>query len=348
MNGVIVIDKPSGWTSHDVVNRMRRILQQRSVGHLGTLDPLATGVLPLVTGSLTRLAQFYLASEKRYEGVIRFGFATNTYDADGEPLGEASPATPNWDHLQRLAAEFLGLIDQVPPPFSAKKIHGVPAYKLARKEKEVILQSVQVEIKEFAITAVEADRAQFRARVSSGTYMRSIAHEMGRRLGCGAHLESLRRTSVAEFDITQAHTLEEIEQKQLLEVQVKTPHSDRSSAFPQEQGSEGEELAVREVNGKVAVANKACENTLAALFVHPRQLLPRFPAVTADEATAARIRSGRPVNLPELSRARQVKVFATQRDLIAIATRIAGTLFHPEIVFPAESSGAADAFVRPV
>ena len=213
MNGVIIIDKPAGWTSHDVVNRMRRILEQRSVGHLGTLDPLATGVLPLVTGSLTRLAQFYTTSEKSYEGVIHFGFATNTYDADGDRLGEACSITPSLEHLQKLAAGFLGRIEQVPPPFSAKKIHGVPAYKLARKQKEVVLKPVQVDIKEFAILSVEGDRAQFRARVASGTYMRSVAHEMGQRLGSGAHLESLRRTAVAEFDITQAHTLEEIEAK---------------------------------------------------------------------------------------------------------------------------------------
>ena len=216
MNGVIIVDKPAAWTSHDVVNRMRRILQQRSIGHLGTLDPLATGVLPLVTGNLTRLAQFYTASEKTYEGVIRFGFATNTYDADGEPIGEAhsitpGPVNPSLDQLQKLAARFLGVIEQVPPPFSAKKIHGVPAYKLARKQKEVVLKPVQVEIKEFDILGVEGDRARFRARVASGTYMRSVAHEMGQLLGPGAHLESLRRTAVAEFDITQAHTLEEIE-----------------------------------------------------------------------------------------------------------------------------------------
>jgi tRNA pseudouridine55 synthase len=342
MNGVIVIDKPSGWTSHDVVNRMRRILQQRSVGHLGTLDPLATGVLPLVTGSLTRLAQFYIASEKTYEGVIRFGFATNTYDADGEPLGEVSPAPPSGDNLQKVAGEFHGLIDQVPPPFSAKKIHGVPAYKLARKQKEVILQPVRVEIKDFTITAVEADRAHFRARVSSGTYMRSIAHEMGRRLGCGAHLESLRRTSVAEFDITHAHTIEEIAG------QTKACNSDRSLAFPEEKGRGVEEAAFLEVDGNIEVADEARPNNLASFFIHPRQLLPHFPSVTADEAAAARIRSGRPVNLPELSRARQVKVFAGQTVLLAIATRVAGTLFHPKIVFPAESCGATDAFVRPV
>jgi len=305
---------------------MRRILQQRSVGHLGTLDPLATGVLPLVTGSLTRLAQFYIASEKTYEGVIRFGFATNTYDADGEPLGELSPVGSRvaLDDLQKLAAEFHGLIDQIPPPFSAKKIHGVPAYKLARKQKEVILQSVHVEIKDFTITAVEADRAHFRARVSSGTYMRSIAHEMGQRLGCGAHLASLRRTSVAEFDITQAHTLEQIE-FQGKGIDVEQP------------------VAVWGGHSCPPISPRPMPSTepqrlpgIDTFFVHPRELLPQFPAVTADEATAARIRSGRSVNLPELSRARQVKVFAGQTELLAIATRVAGTLFHPKIVFPSE------------
>jgi tRNA pseudouridine55 synthase len=309
MNGVIILDKPAGWTSHDVVNRMRRILGQRSIGHLGTLDPLATGVLPLVTGSLTRLAQFYIASEKTYEGVIRFGFATNTYDADGDPVGDPYSANPSLEQLQELSAKFLGLIDQVPPPFSAKKIHGVPAYKLARKQQEVVLKPVQVEIKEFAILSVNADRAQFRARVASGTYMRSIAHEMGQHLGSGAHLESLRRTAVAEFDITQAHTIESVE------AHLKPCHSEPGE-------KPGEEPAVADA--------------MNALFIHPRQLLPQFPSVTADEATTARIRSGRPVNLPELSRSRQVKVFNGQRDLIAIATRVAGTLFHPKIVFPSD------------
>jgi len=350
MNGVIIVDKPAGFTSHDVVNRMRRILGQHSVGHLGTLDPLATGVLPLVTGSLTRLAQFYTTSEKTYEGVIRFGFATDTYDADGEPVesdlgtanvGTAAPGCPegrrpdlsltdlSLETLQNLATRFLGLIEQVPPPFSAKKIHGVPAYKLARKRKEVVLKPVQVEIKEFVILAVEGERANFRARVASGTYMRSVAHEMGQLVGSGAHLESLRRTAVAEFEITQAHTLEEIEGhiKDHLKVCDSEPvgkdHANLCESEPG--GTPGEEPAVSRHEG------------ITDLFVHPRQLLPQFPSVTADDATTARIRAGRPVNLPDLSRARQVKVFHGQRELVAIATRVAGTLFHPKIVFPADT-----------
>ena len=289
MDGVLIIDKPRGLTSHDVVNRVRRILGQRSVGHLGTLDPLATGVLPLVTGNLTRLAQFYAASEKIYEGVIRFGYATDTYDAEDEPASPEQTVKVSLEQLRELAARFKGVIEQMPPPFSAKKVHGVPAYKLARKHKNVPLKPVRVEIKELEILAVDGDRAGFQARVASGTYMRSVAHDMGREMGCGAHLESLRRTTLGEFNLSQAHTLEQLEEA-------------AKAGEPEE------------------------------MFIHPRQLLPQFPCVTATEEMATRIRSGRTVNLPELSRARQVKVFAGQRELIAIATRVAGTLFHPKIV----------------
>ena len=319
MNGVLIVDKPAGLTSHDVVNRVRRILEERSVGHLGTLDPMATGVLPLVTGSLTRLAQFYTSADKTYEGTILFGFATDTYDAEGEPIGTPQQVTLRANEIEAVAARFRGVIEQIPPPFSAKKIHGVPAYKLARKHKDVPLQPVKVEIKEFEVLGFDVertlpstssgqalsasdrmepalaalsdagDRVRFRARVASGTYLRSVAHDMGRFLGCGAHLESLRRTALAEFSLEDAHTLEEF-----------------------------------------AEANN--RGSLDDLCVHPRKLLPQFPSVTADEANAGRIRSGRTVNLPELSRARQVKVFYGQRELIAIATRVAGTLFHPKIV----------------
>jgi tRNA pseudouridine55 synthase len=299
MNGVLIIDKPAGWTSHDVVNRARRILGQKSVGHLGTLDPMATGVLPLVTGSLTRLAQFYTHAEKTYEGTVRFGFATDTYDAEGEATSALQEVALNRDQVETLAAHFRGVIEQMPPPFSAKKINGVPAYKLARKHKEVVLKAVQVEIKEFEILDVENSRARFRARVASGTYLRSVAHDMGQKLGCGAHLESLRRTAVAEFNLEDAHTLEQ-------------------------------------------VAEAAGKRALEDFFVHPRKLLPELPSVMADETNVARIRSGRTVNLPELSRARQVKVFCGQRDLIAIATRVAGSLFHPKIVFVAESAAQPD------
>ncbi|HXJ90350.1 MAG TPA: tRNA pseudouridine(55) synthase TruB [Candidatus Binatia bacterium] len=305
MNGVLIIDKSPGLTSHDVVHRARRILNQRSVGHLGTLDPMATGVLPLVVGSFTRLAQFYLSSEKTYEGTVRFGFSTDTYDAEGEPTSEPKKVALSREELENIAGRFRGIISQTPPPFSAKKIKGIPAYKLARRQKEVRLEPVQVEIKEFEIVSTDADRLTFRARVGSGTYMRCVAHDMGEFLGCGAHLESLRRNSVAEFTLAEAHTLEEV-------AGAKVPLA--GSTAPPDHCPIGA-LAL-----------------LDELFVHPRKLLPSLPSVTADEMTVAYIRSGRPVNLPELSRARQVKVFSGQRDLIAIATRVAGTLFHPKIV----------------
>src|SRR5690349_8766550 len=183
-NGILIIDKPAGLTSHDVVHRVRRIVGQRDVGHLGTLDPMATGVLPLVLGNMTRLAQFYLASEKAYEGVVRFGFATDTYDAEGQPTSEPQPLHLSLDQLRELSCKFHGKIEQLPPPFSAKKIRGVPAYKLARKKKDVLLKPVQVEIKEFELLELTDSRVSFRARVASGTYMRSIAHDLGQLAGC--------------------------------------------------------------------------------------------------------------------------------------------------------------------
>ena len=347
MNGVLIIDKPAGLTSHDVVNRVRRILNERSVGHLGTLDPMATGVLPLVTGNFTRLAQFYVSSEKTYQGSIRFGFSTDTYDAEGNPTSEPQTVTVQRDQLESAAAKFRGVITQTPPPFSAKKIKGVPAYKLARKQKEVILRPVQVEIKEFEILSCESDRATFRALVTSGTYVRSVAHDIGQLLACGAHLESLRRTAVAEFTLADAHSLEE-----LAEAAGKSSNSGRTGgAFGREtvdgllDESSREaatalsprrkpwvaEVEIQAPEGRKNAAD-GTEPMLDALFIHPRKLLPNFPCVTADESTTARIRTGRSVNLPEFSRARQVKVFTGQRDLLAIATRIAGTLFHPKMV----------------
>lgn len=211
MNGVLIIDKPAGMTSHDVVSRVRRIAGERSVGHLGTLDPMATGVLPLVLGRMTRLAQFYKDAEKAYEGTIRFGFSTDTYDAQGEATSDRKSVEFDFEDLRSAATGFRGEIQQMPPPFSAKKINGVPAYKLARKKEPVELQAVRVEVKEFEIFDLVGEEARFRARVSSGTYLRSIAHELGAAMGVGAHLSSLRRTRVGEFSCEQATTLQQLE-----------------------------------------------------------------------------------------------------------------------------------------
>lgn len=198
-------------TSHDVVYRVRKLTGERAVGHLGTLDPMATGVLPLVLGKMTRLAQFYLKSDKRYEGVIRLGQATDTYDAEGEPVGEPQPVNVTVDRLRELARRFTGKIEQMPPPFSAKKVAGVPAYKLARKKKVVELEPVEVEVKELEIVSQTGKDVAFRAHVSGGTYLRSIAHDLGELLSVGAHLARLRRTAVAEFGLDEARTLEQLE-----------------------------------------------------------------------------------------------------------------------------------------
>jgi tRNA pseudouridine55 synthase len=289
MNGVMVVDKPAGWTSHDVVAKTRRMVGERSIGHLGTLDPMATGVLPLVLGRMTRLCQFYSGSGKTYEGTIRFGFATDTYDADGDPTAPAQEVNVTLEEIRNAISSFTGPIQQTPPPFSAKKVQGVPAYKLARRKQEVELKPVEVEVHEFTISSFELGVATFGCRVSSGTYVRSLAHELGQKLGCGAHLSSLRRTALAEFTIEQSHTLEQI-------------------------------------------AEAAAQSRIEGLLIHPRRVLPEIPCVTATDADVAKIRNGRTVNLPEMSRSRWVKVFAGQADLVCLASRVAGTLFHPKVV----------------
>jgi len=210
MNGLLVIDKSGGMTSHDVVSRVRRITGEKSVGHLGTLDPMATGVLPLLLGKYTRLAQFFSTAEKTYAGTIRFGFATDTYDFEGQVAGLVTNAADLYltlDQVRAAAAPFRGEIDQMPPAFSAKKINGQPAYKLAREGKPVELKTKTICIHHFSIDALVTDTATFQITVSAGGYVRSVAHELGQALGCGAHLSSLRRTRAGVFDLSQAWTL---------------------------------------------------------------------------------------------------------------------------------------------
>ena len=211
LDGVIVVDKPSGWTSHDVVGKMRGVAGTKRIGHLGTLDPIATGVLPLIVGQATRLARFWGAAEKTYEAVIRFGFGTNTYDRDGEPCGEDTSPVLDAAQLEPLIAGFRGEISQVPPAVSAKKIGGVPAYKLVRRNEEVILSPVTVTIHEIALLSVSGPRARVRVRCSAGTYIRSIAHDLGVAVGCGAHVEELVRTQSGPFRIEQAFTIERLQ-----------------------------------------------------------------------------------------------------------------------------------------
>jgi tRNA pseudouridine55 synthase len=211
VDGVIVVDKPEGWTSHDVVGKLRRILGTKKIGHLGTLDPIATGVLPLVVGRATRLARFYTQSDKIYEAVVRFGFSTDTYDRAGTATSPETAPEIDAAGLESLMAQFRGDLMQVPPPVSAKKVDGVRAYKLVRQRVAFKLPPVPVHVYELALLDVTGSRARVRAHCSGGTYLRSIAHELGQAMGCGAHLESLRRTLSGEFTLEQARTIAQLE-----------------------------------------------------------------------------------------------------------------------------------------
>jgi tRNA pseudouridine55 synthase len=209
-DGAVVIDKPQGKTSHDVVDAVRHLMGFRQIGHLGTLDPLATGVLVLLLGKATRLVQFYNGRRKRYEAGFRFGFATDTYDSEGEAAGPDAPPVLDSAVIERLAAERVGRFPQMPPKFSAKKVQGRPAYELARKKQAVELKPVEVELYEYRLREIDGAIARFTIECSSGTYIRSLAHEMGERLGCGAHLAEITRTAVGEFSLDQAVKLEEL------------------------------------------------------------------------------------------------------------------------------------------
>ena len=271
-------------TSHDVVSRVRRIAGEQSVGHLGTLDPMATGVLPLLLGKYTRLAQFFSLADKTYTGTIRFGFATDTYDAEGEAVGTVIAPSLTLEQVRETAIPFHGEISQMPPSFSAKKINGKPAYKLAREGKPVELKPKTIHIHEFSIDSLKGDTAGFSMKVSAGGYVRSVAHELGHALGCGGHLSSLRRTQAGAFTLEQAWTLEQL-----------AADFDRA-------------------------------------LLHPRSILPEMPCVSADPAALGKMRNGNQANLAEFSDAEVVKVFAGQRELVAVAKRVAGTLFQPMMV----------------
>lgn len=201
MHGILIIDKPEGRTSHDIVNAVRKKFKTTKVGHLGTLDPMATGVLPIAIGKATRLAQFISSSPKIYEGELRFGFSTNTYDRAGTPTSEEKPVTGD---IHAAIQAFTGTIDQTPPPFSAKKIGSVPSYKFARKNRPVELPSAKVQIESFEIVSLNGPYLDFRVVCSPGTYIRSLAHDLGLRLGCGGHLTRLRRIRSGDFGIENA------------------------------------------------------------------------------------------------------------------------------------------------
>jgi len=272
MNGLLVLDKPAGLTSHDVVAVVRRATGEKSIGHLGTLDPMATGVLPLLLGKYTRLAQFFGQAEKQYTGTIRFGFATDTFDAEGEAVTEPKPLVKSFEELRELSTKFHGELDQMPPVFSAKKINGVPAYKLAREGKAVPVKSARITIHNFELLAIKGDTASFAMHVSAGGYVRSVAHEMGELAGCGAHLASLRRTQAGPFTLAQSIPLEDLKRLTIAEIEARLPHP-RSLLPDMPSVTVDEQTAGRIRNGMQVNLPEFSDALLIKVFTAPRDLL---------------------------------------------------------------------------
>jgi len=216
--GILLVDKPQGITSHDVVNRLRRKINMKRIGHAGTLDPMATGLLIMLVGKATKTSQYLISLDKTYEGTIKFGVETDSQDADGQVVAEKPlPEGLNNEVVLKEMKTFLGDQYQLPPMFSAKKIDGVPLYKMARKGKTVEREPRFIRINKFELLRFESPEVDFRMLSSKGTYVRTVAHDLGQKLGCGAHLTSLRRTLIDLFDIEDGHTLEVIEETPLSE-----------------------------------------------------------------------------------------------------------------------------------
>ncbi len=314
MDGALIIHKPQGLTSHDVVDRVRRLLGFRQVGHLGTLDPLATGVLALLLGHATRLAQFYAGRRKRYTCAMRFGYATDTYDADGAAQGPDSAPQLTREQIEPLLERFVGRFEQMPPPYSAKKVHGRPAHELARQQKPVELKSVEVEVYEFRLTELTGSLARFAVECAAGTYIRSLAHDLGMLYGSGAHLAEIVRTAVGEFTLDQAVELGELENaaaagklaEYVVPLERLLPELPRVAALP------AMEHRVRH----------GAKFTVTLAQIQPGR------TVAAQGATA-QLDSGAAPRRPLL------RVFSQQGKLLAIAEAVVPRTYQPVVVLDA-------------
>jgi tRNA pseudouridine55 synthase len=233
---------------------------------------MATGVLPLLLGKYTRLAQFFSESDKHYTGTIRFGFATDTFDAEGEPQSAPAPLTLTLDQLRSLGARFHGTIEQVPPVYSAKKIGGIPAHKLARAGKEVPVKAARITIHGFMLESLDGDLANFTMHVSAGGYVRSVAHELGQLAGCGAHLAALRRTQAGAFTLAQAITVEELKALTPGETETRLPHP--RAMLPELPSVIVDELTAGRIrNGMQVNVQELSSAPLIKVFSGPRDLL---------------------------------------------------------------------------
>ena len=310
MDGVLVIDKPEGPTSHDIVAQVRRVLRVKRVGHTGTLDPMATGVLPLVIGRATRLTQFLLKDSKTYSATIRLGFSTDTYDALGTPVGSNGNPSLDLSHelgdqvIESTLNKFRGTFDQCPPPFSAKKIGGIRAYTIARRGGPVVTVPVQVTVDQLRLLKAENSRLQVEITCSSGFYVRSLAHDIGQMLGCGAHLQALRRTRSGEFDLTHA--------------------------IPLESAVQGSGEAKNMVNPAPPIVTR---------ILPLSGLLKALPSAILTSRGRRCASNGQPVNQDELTHIDEVIGMATSKvrlfdetgQLVAIAEKKEGAL-HPRVV----------------
>ena len=291
MNGTLIIDKPGGMTSHDVVKHMRRVLNTSRIGHLGTLDPMATGVLPLCIGKATRVGQFFATTPKEYTGEIRFGFATTTYDREGTPVDPEKPFLNTREELLSAMRQLTGSLDQTPPAYSAKRIGGVRSHDSARRGEIVENAPVRVEVSVFDLVEFTPPSIQFRVVCGGGTYIRSLAHDLGKHLGCGAHLTSLRRLHSGDFGIEKAVPLERAGISDI------TPLDELFPLWPAIVVSGLEELRVRKGNpipaedgaGFVRILNKQGEFLAVAAvesgWARPRVVLTSTTSVEAGGAS---------------------------------------------------------------
>ena len=290
-----MIDKPQGPTSHDVVKLWRKMASGTRAGHLGTLDPMATGLLVLLSGNTTRLARFFEKNEKTYLAEIRLGYVSDTYDADGNVQSTGAPL-PSAQRVTEALSEFHGSLLQTPPPVSAKKINGVRAYKLAGTIQNPPLTPVPVEIKSLDIRDIHfqtnVDAIRVLITCSAGTYIRSIAHDLGGKLGCGAILSSLRRTASGTFRIEDARTLDQLR-------------------------------------------TLAGQGRLAEALIPPACILPEFPAAYVDESDEAQIRLGREFRTSPFAiapGAPYVKALSYTGELVAIGRLKFPNVYHPMMV----------------
>lgn len=310
-DGALVINKPKGRTSHDIVDAVRHLAGFRQIGHLGTLDPLATGVLVLLLGKATRLVRFYAGRRKRYTAAYRFGFATNTYDSEGVAAGPDTSPGLDRGVIERLAAESVGPFEQMPPIFSAKKIHGRPAYEMARKNQAVELKPATVEVFEYRLLGIESSTARFSIECSSGTYIRSLAHDMGQKIGCGAHLNEICRTAVGEFSLDQAIELEEL------------ANASREGKFQNCLIGLGNLLADYPRANILPVLEKKVRHG-AKFNVLPSQLQPGRMELPPGATT--QLESG-------ATYAPRLRVFSQENKLIAIAEAVVPRTYQPVVVF---------------